>query len=147
MISASQQVKMFTIQSGLWILNSTGQAQFLQAIGLLDGTFDQPCLWAEGSKSSGWEGGHRTGQSLISIFFHSIFNSFHIFFFSKMLSPLDFTFSSFCPGASLGRGNSFGSQLLTGMLYHYLSRQTGACYWYTVFEFWGILYFVFHLLC
>ena len=31
---------------------------------------------AEGSKSSGREGGHRTGQSLISIFFHNIFNSF-----------------------------------------------------------------------
>ena len=38
----TQQAKIFTIQSGLWILKSTGQGQFLQAIGLLDGTFDQP---------------------------------------------------------------------------------------------------------
>ena len=51
---------------------------------------------------------------------------FHIYFFSKMLSLLDFTFLSFRPGTSLGRRNSFESQLLTGMFYHCLSRQTGA---------------------
>ena len=47
-----------------------------------------------------------------------------------MLSLLDFTFLSFRPGASLVRGNSFESQLLTGMFYHGLSRQTGAYYYY-----------------
>ena len=85
-------------------------------------------LWAEGSKSSGREGGHRTGQSLISIFFHNIFNSFSYLSFSKILSLLDFTFLSFRPGTSLGKGNSFESQLLTGMFYHCLLRQTGAYY-------------------
>ena len=55
-----------------------------------------------------------------------MFNSFSYLFFSKMLSLLDFTFLSFRPGASLGRGNSFEYQLLTGMFYHCLSRQTGA---------------------
>ena len=87
-------------------------------------------LWAEGSKSSGREGGHRTGQSLISIFFHNIFNSFSYLFFSKILSLLDFIFLSFRPGTSLGRSNSFESQLLTGMLYHCFLRQTGAYYYY-----------------
>ena len=80
-------------------------------------------LWAEGSKSSGREGGHRTGQSLISIFFHNTFNSFSYLFFSKTLSLLDFTFLSFRPRAYLGRGNSFESQPLTVMLYHCLSRR------------------------
>ena len=47
-----------------------------------------------------------------------------------MLSLLDFTFLSFCPGASLGRGNSFESKLLSGMFYHCLSRQTGDYYYY-----------------
>ena len=35
-----------------------------------------------------------------------------------MLSLLDFTFLSFRPGTSVGRSNSFESQLLTGMFYH-----------------------------
>ena len=87
-------------------------------------------LWAEGSKSSGREGGRRTGQSLISICFHNIFNSFLYLTFSKILSLLDFTFLSFRPGTCLGRGNFFESQLLTGMFYHCLSRQMGAYYYY-----------------
>ena len=40
-------------------------------------------LWAEGSKSSSREGGHRTGQSLISIFFTIFLIVFHIFFLVK----------------------------------------------------------------
>ena len=82
-----------------------------------------------GSKSSGREGGHRTRQSLISICFHNILNSFSYLSFSKILSLIDFTFPSFCPGTSLGKGNSFESQLLTGMFYHCLSRQMCAYYY------------------
>ena len=92
----------------------------------------------ERSKYFGREGGHRTGQSLISIFFHNIFNSFSYLFFSKMLSLLDFTFLSFRPGASLGRGNSFESQLLTGMLYHCRTRQTGAYYIISYFVYFSV---------
>ena len=83
-------------------------------------------LWVEGSKSSGQEGGHRTGQSLMSVCFYNIFNSFSYLSFSKILSLIDFTFLSFRPGTSLGKGNSSESQLLTGMFYHCLLRQTGA---------------------
>ena len=81
-------------------------------------------LWAEGSKSSGREGGHRTGQSLISIFSQYFnINSFSYLSVSKMLYLLDFTFLFFRPETSLGRSNSFECQLLTGMFYHCLSRQ------------------------
>ena len=50
-----------------------------------------------------------------------------------MLSLLDFTLLSFRHGTFLGRGNSFESQLLTGMFYHGLSRKTGA-YYYAISE-------------
>jgi len=83
-------------------------------------------LWAEGSKSSGREGGHRTGQSLISIFFHNIFIVFSYLFFSKRLSLLDFIFLSFCPGTSLGRSYSFESQLLNRDVLP-LSLETDGC--------------------